>query len=125
MIALVVRKAKVGGYHWHGLPQVSLLSRQAYFCRDKRRILSRQTLVYRDKSKLVVTNLVATKLCLPRQKFCRDKTTSIHLSRQKTCFVTTEILEAAPANDRSGGIKRETPTGQRMNLNVISLCRDT
>ena len=36
-----------------------VLSRQAYFCRDKRRVLSQQTHVCCDKSKLV-----ATKLCL-------------------------------------------------------------
>ena len=40
-----------------------ILSRQAYFCRDKRRVLSRQTRVCRDKGMLV----------LSRQNFCHDK----------------------------------------------------
>ena len=32
-----------------------VLLRQAYFCRDKRRVLSQQTRISRDKSKLVAT----------------------------------------------------------------------
>ena len=55
------------------------------FCRDKRHVLSRQKRVCRDKS-----NLCHDK-CLLQQNFCRDKT-SIHLSRQKTCFVTTDVF---------------------------------
>ena len=61
-------------YHSRELPQVRFLSRQKY--------------AYRI--------IMFAKLCLSRQKFCFDKnmfvTTSILLSRQKTCFVTTSIL---------------------------------
>ena len=90
-----------------------VLSRQAYFYCDKRRVC-------RDKSKLVVTkllsrqNYVCCDKCLSRQKFCHDKNmfvaTSILLSRQKMCFVVLcrdNILSlqklywvAAPANDK-------------------------
>ena len=48
----------------------------------------------RDKSMLATNRFVATKLCLLRQKFCRDK----HI------FVATKIIPVAtPANDRFQG----------------------
>ena len=75
------------------------LSLQAYFGRDKRRALSGQAHVCRDKSVLVATKI-----------FCRDKhnfvATSIFLSRRKTFVATKMILEAASAND-AGGSRKE------------------
>ena len=80
-------------YSWRELPQVSFLSRQnvchdkrfvstsihlswqTRFCRDKTRLLSRQTYACRDKT------FVATNTCLSRQKYI--------LSRIKMCFVMT------------------------------------
>ena len=44
-------------YRWRELPQVSFLSRQTYFCRDKKRVLSRQTRVCRDET-FVVTKMI-------------------------------------------------------------------
>ena len=83
-----------------------VLSRQAYFCRGERRVLSRQTRVCRVKSKLVATkfysrknclqrqnyvrrdkSFVATKICLSRQKYCRDKHTFV---ATKDVFVVTK-----------------------------------
>ena len=79
--------------HWRQLPQVSFLSRQN-------------------------TSFVATKVCLPRQNFCRhkiifvatkyfchDKTfvatsTCIRLSRQQTCFVATNTCLSRQKNAR-------------------------
>ena len=85
------------------------LSRQifvAYFCRDKKRVLSCQTRLSRQKyacrnKTFVVTKLccrsktfVATKFCLSWQKyFCKSK--SILLTRQNW----NVILAAAPASD--------------------------
>ena len=64
------------------------LSQQAYFCRDKRCVLSRQTRVCRDKSKLYV---------------CRDKHTFVatkdYFCLDKKIVATKIILVAAPAND--------------------------
>ena len=61
-----------------------LLSRQAYFCRDKRHVLSRQKYSCRDRT-FVVTNMcssrqkyfVATNIILSWQKFCRSKHTFV------------------------------------------------
>ena len=89
-----------GHYHWRELPQVSFLSRQN-------------------------TSIVTTKVCLPRQQFCRDK---IMFVATNICFVATSfgrksfvaisivrrdkrrilsrqkiIFVAAPVNDRSAG----------------------
>ena len=83
-----------------------VMTKAKIFCCDKsfvvtNIILLRQTHVWRDKSMLVMTKLLSqqnyvccdkylsqhnvcmTNMCLSRQK------TSIFLSRQKTCFVTT------------------------------------
>ena len=123
-----------GGYHWRELPQVSSFvvtnmfvatntclsrrnisfaatkvcsSRQAYFCRDKRHVLSRQknpflsrqNYVCHDK-KFAITkicgvkhNFVATKVSSRQAYFCCDK--SRVLSRQ---FKKQQLL-AAPTND--------------------------
>ena len=84
----VKRESKAGTeqlfeHHWRELPQVSFLLRQTQ-----------------------KTCFVATKVCLPRQSFCRNKVlfvatkyfcrnkgfvaTSILLTRQKACFVVTD-----------------------------------
>ena len=99
-----MHKPDVFPYHSRQLPQVlflprqktkqkqknvfchdKYLSRQTYFCRDKRRVLSGQTRVCRDTSTLVASKLLLEQ-CLLRQTFCRDKHC---LSRLKTCFVAT------------------------------------
>ena len=93
-------KCIIGGscYKYHFCRDKIMSQRQAYFCRNKRRVSSRQARVCCDKSKFV-----ATKLCLFRQIFVATKV----LSRQKTCFVATKmILEAAPANDKKWGGRR-------------------
>ena len=64
-----------------------VLSRQAYFCSDKRRVLSQQTRVCRDKSMLV-----ANIIFLRQNKHMLVAT----VSRDKT-FVARKM---APANDR-------------------------
>ena len=79
-----------------------------HFCRDK-------TQTHKN------TSFVATKVCLPRENFCRNKimfvTTSIGVCRDKHTFDATKdfccdkhmfvatkaILLAAPANDRLHG----------------------
>ena len=48
---------KPNTYHWRELPQVSFLSRQAYFCGNKRRVCFNKHL------------FVATKTCMSRQKW--------------------------------------------------------
>ena len=75
-------------YHWWELPQVSFLSRHAYFCRDKH-------VFCRDKSMLVATNtcFVATKI------FCRDKRNFVATKLAYFCRDKNGILVAAPAND--------------------------
>ena len=105
-------------YHFchdkHVFVPTNRLSRQAYFCRDKRRVCH-------DKSMLVgIKTFVGTKFCLSRQIFFVINVLSrkkIFLSRQTNkirnkTFVTTSILlsqqtktilVAAPANDRGGG----------------------
>ena len=83
-------------YYRRELPQVSFLSRQTYFCCDKRHNSSFVV----TKSMLVATNTLIFVAA------------SILLSRQKTCFVGTNtclsrlcrdnskmVLAAAPAND--------------------------
>ena len=89
-------------YHWRDLPQISLQNTsfvatkvclpQQNFCRDKNmfgatnifcrdKYLSHETRVYRDKSFVTTSILlsrkktcfVATNTCFARQKFCRDK----------------------------------------------------
>ena len=62
------------------------LSWEAYFCRYKRCVLSRQTCVCRDKSKLV-----ETKLCVLLRE--------THVCRNKMFVATKMILAEAPAND--------------------------
>ena len=64
----------------------NLLSQQAYYCRDKRHVLSRRTRVCCDKSMLIATKLcLLPHICdtyLSRQNYvCRDK--RIFVSRQK------------------------------------------
>ena len=88
----------VGGYHWQELLQVPFfLSRQKHvFChnkcnRDKRHVLSRQTHVCRNKSKLFATKRLSRQNCVCRNKyyFYIYKTfvaSNIILSRQKTCL---------------------------------------
>ena len=92
----------------HVFVMTKLLSRQAYFCRNKIHILSWWTCVCCDNSKLVVHNktFVPIKLCLLqrifvvtklllRQKYvgrnkCFVMTTTL-LSQQKTGFVVTNV----------------------------------
>jgi len=99
----------LNSYHWRELPQVAFLSRQAYFCRDKRRVLSRQTRVCCDKSIPVETKRLSrqTELCrdkyLSWQTFCRNKNILLRqtiFSRQNVChdkhtFVTTKDVFVA------------------------------
>ena len=77
-------------YRWQELPQVLFLSRQTYA------YLSRQN-----------TSFVATKVCLSRQNFCRNKirfVTAKVFCRDKRTFVATKmILVAAPANESKTG----------------------
>ena len=61
------------------------LSRQAYFCRNQRRVLSWQTCACRNKSKPVVTKL---RCLLSWQKYVLSWHAYL-LSRQKLCFVMT------------------------------------
>ena len=65
------------------------LSWQAYFCHDRRHVLSWQTCVCCDKSFIAIKKNSANK----HKLFC-DKTyaTGIILSQQKVCFVTTKLL---------------------------------
>ena len=98
------------------MTKTKVLLWQAYFCHDKRHVLLWQTHVCRDKSKLVATKdfqfhvnfchdkimFVVTNTCLSQQN-TSFVTTSIVLSRQKTClsqqnFCHDKILVAAPAN---------------------------
>ena len=67
----------------HVFVVTKVLSRQAYFCRDKTRVLSRQTRVCPDKSKHVSTKLLSRQnyVCRDKHTFCRDKRRV--LSRQK------------------------------------------
>ena len=75
--------------------KIRLLSRQAYFCQDKRRVLSRQAYFCQDKRRVLSRQksacrnkgFVATKLPLSRQKYFVE--TKIILSRQM--FVATSI----------------------------------
>ena len=83
-------------YQWREQPQVLFLSRQVYFCRDKRRVLTRQAYFCRNKNMLVATKLLSRQICRDKHKFvatdkslsrqayfCRDK----HLfSRQNRVF---------------------------------------
>ena len=124
-------QASVTLYHWQLLPQVSFLSRQTCACHDEARLWLRQkyacpccdkTFVVtkyfcRVMTKLLLQQIfVATNIVLWQHTFCcnkhtfvvtkmhvcRDNATSIFLSWQKTCFVTTKIiLVAAPANDNT------------------------
>ena len=75
-----------------------VLSRQKYACRDK--LLLRQTYFCRDKS-FVATNICSdksnsvTKICLSRQIFCRLKhvfVATIIFSYDKHDFVATNVL---------------------------------
>ena len=91
------------------LSRQTILSRQAYFYRDKHVFVTTIHVFCRDKSMLVanrtfVATFVATEIfCHDKHNFVATKTfvtASIFLSRQKTCFVATKmILVAAPAND--------------------------
>ena len=95
-------------------------TKQTRVCRDKTRLLSRLNYAFREEKKKKKKKMVATKLCLSRQILfcvCRNKSfvaSSIHLSRQETCFVATRdvfcrdkhvfvapklIHVTAPAND--------------------------
>ena len=93
---------------------------QQKFCHDKytfvttKDVLSWQTRVCHDRSKLVTSNFlsqfffycdksfVARSILLSRQKTCFVATNTC-LSRQNTFFVATKmIFEAAPANDKGG-----------------------
>ena len=96
-------------------------SSHKYFCRDKRRVLSRQTRVCRDRTRLLSRQrytcrkktFVARKLCLSLQNICRDKNFSqqTRVCRDKHIFVATKdlfvatkmILVAVAANDRKRG----------------------
>ena len=120
----------------HNFVATKVLSQQAYFCLDKRRVCL-------DKIRFVTTNVFSRQAYFCRVKirvfFCRNKTfvatnisgdkgfvaTSIRLSRQKTCFSSTNmclsrqkyacrdkimfvvILVAAPANDAFRAIINE------------------
>ena len=86
------------GYIWMSfctLPRLTVFYHRRelakyYFCRDKH-VLSRQN-----------TCFVATKVCLPRQNFCRDKIMFVYkrFCLNKHAFVATKIIfVAAPAND--------------------------
>ena len=78
------------------------MSQQAYFCHDKRCVLLQQTCVVTKVSLLQQSYVCHDKYLLPQKV-----TTSILLSREKTCFVTTKrlswgkkiVLVAVPAND--------------------------
>ena len=67
----------------HNFVATKLLSRQAYFCRDERRVLSRHTRVCGDKSMLLAY-------------FCRDKTRLLsrqtRACRDKHVFVAAKLL---------------------------------
>ena len=68
--------------HWRKLPQISFLSQQTRDCRDNHVFVTTKHFFCRDKSMLVATKrFVATKVA----------STSILLSRQKTCFVSTKL----------------------------------
>ena len=84
----------------------SFVATSILLSRKKRRVLSRQTLVCLDKSKL-------TKLCLSRQAyFCCDKRRV--LSRQRTCSVPTHMtFVTSPASD-THGITCRTPRPRRL-----------
>ena len=89
----------------HVFVVTKVLLQHAYFCCDKRPVLSQQSRVCRNKSKLVMTNIifVATKVLL--QQFVVVVATNV-LSQQayfchdKRHVVATKIiLMAAPTND--------------------------
>ena len=63
----------------HAFVVSKVLTRQAYFCCNKRCVLSQQTCVCHDKSKLVAAKLCLMwqKICLLQQKFCCDKHTFV------------------------------------------------
>ena len=86
-------------YHFccnkHVFVATKVLSRQAYFCHDKRPVLTRQTRVCRDKSKLVATKL------LPWQNYvCCNKHTSIATKdvfcHDNQAFVPTKTCLSRP-----------------------------
>ena len=133
-------------YYWRELPQVLFLSRQTfcqtrhkhdkarllsqrknaccdkylsrreYFCRDKRRVLSQQTRVCRNKSMLVATKVclsrqnlgntniifVSTNICLDKsfvetKIFCRDKDIflrQLFCHNKRTIVATKEVFVA-------------------------------
>ena len=93
----------------------NVLSHRAYFCHDKRCVLSWQTGICRDKSKLVATevlsqeNFICCRKYLSWQKFCCNKDMFVatkvllqqaHFCHDKTLVATKIILAGVPANDK-------------------------
>ena len=71
------------------------------FCRDKSmlvmtNLLSRQNYVCRDKTFLSQQIFVMTNMCMSQQRFCRNKQHMFchdkHVCRDKRVFVTTKLL---------------------------------
>ena len=57
----------------HVFVATKVLSRQTYYCRDKRRVLSRETRVCHDKRMLVAIKLCRDKILFVAADICRDK----------------------------------------------------
>ena len=103
-----------------------LLLQQAYFCCDKRHVLSQQTHICHDKIKHVVTKVLSQLNYICCNKSCHNKNMFVAkkvLSRRKTCFVVTSIclsqqniyvvkmiLVAAPTKDSVGALFKKTTT---------------
>ena len=76
-------------YHWQELPQVSFLSRQK-FCLNKHGFVIANTCLFQQNM-----SFVATKVCLLRQNFCRDKIVFVvtkYFCCDKTMFVATKYF---------------------------------
>ena len=90
-----------------------ILSRQAYFCRDKRRVLSRQTQSHgcRDKT------FIATKMILvaaPASDIPREQTatTSLHQSSYVDFLMLRALIRTA--SGKGGGSNTETEATTRV-----------
>ena len=70
-----------------------ILSRQAYFCRDKRRVLSQQARVCRDKHMFYRdTTFVATKMILVAAPANHSTPFSSRPSKENVCFVFVVVV---------------------------------
>ena len=113
----------------HVLVATKLVKWRAYFCRFKRRVLSREyhwrelsQVSFLPQKYFVVTNLVCRdKSFVATKRFC-DKhnfvATSILLPRQKTCFVTTNTNSVQTKHKQ---YKSSTNTQYKSSTNTVQV----